>query len=71
MGKYKQLSQDKLAKIVALHNAGLQTKDILQQLGVCERSVRKYVARFHQGGGKDTPLKNQGLVALVRLHNVL
>ena len=59
MGKYKQLSQDTLAQIVALHKAGLQTKEIVKQTGVCERSVRKYVARFRQGGGKEIPTQEQ------------
>ena len=55
MGKYKQLPQKKLSNIVCLHNAGLQTQDIVQQLGVSGRSVRRYVARYYQEGGIKSP----------------
>ena len=54
MGKNSQLPQDKIALIVALKESGLQTKDIVAQLGVSERSVRRWVAKFYTSGKKDT-----------------
>ena len=40
MGKNTHLVQDKIAQIIALKESGLQTKDIVAQLGVNECSVR-------------------------------
>ena len=55
MGKNTHLPQDKIAQIITLKESGLQTKDIVAQLGVSERSVRRWVAKFNQQGTRDTP----------------
>ncbi|XP_045122668.1 uncharacterized protein LOC123511111 [Portunus trituberculatus] len=55
MGKNTYLAHDKIAQIIALKESGLQTKDIVAQLGVSERSVRRWVARFNQQASRDTP----------------
>lgn len=55
IGKNTHLAQDKIAQIIALKESGLQTKDIVAQLGVSERSVRRWVAKFNHQGSQDTP----------------
>lgn len=55
MGKFKDLNEQIIAQICALKESGLKTKEIAAQVGVSERSVRRWVAKFHQGGRGDIP----------------
>ena len=55
MGKSTHLEQDKITQIIALKESWMQTKDIVAQLGVSERSVCRWVAKFQQHGSQDTP----------------
>lgn len=55
MGKFKDLNEQIIAQICALKESGLKTKEIATQVGVSERSVRRWVAKFHQGGRGDIP----------------
>ena len=55
MGNSKQLSKETIAQIVALKQSGLETKEIVEQIGVSERSVRRWCAKFYRQGGVATP----------------
>ena len=57
MGKNTHLEQDKITQIITLKEYGMQTKDIVAQLGVSERSVCRWVAKFQQHGSQDTPTR--------------
>lgn len=56
MGKGKSLTPEIIAQIIGLHKAGHQTKEIVENVGVCERSVRNWVRRFKDGGGVNLPV---------------
>ena len=55
MGKNTHITQETIAQIVALSVSGLQTKEIVSQIGVSARTVRRWVAKFHNRGGEDAP----------------
>lgn len=55
MGKKKSLTPETVAHIIGLHKAGFQTKDIVSNVGVSERSVRNWVRSFKDGGGVELP----------------
>ena len=55
MGKARQLSSETIAQIIALKEAGKQTKEIADQLKVSDRGVRRYVARWREGGCNAIP----------------
>ncbi|KAG0710532.1 hypothetical protein GWK47_022622 [Chionoecetes opilio] len=55
MDKNKDFSAETNAQIIALKKSGKQTKAISEQIGVCPRSVRRWVAKFDQEGGHTTP----------------
>ena len=55
MAKNTHLAHDKIAQISALKESVLQTKDKVAQLGVSERSVRRWFAKFNQKVSQDTP----------------
>lgn len=55
MGKHKDLKQEVIAQIVGLHKAGHPTREIVREVGVCERSVRNWVKKFKDGGGVELP----------------
>ncbi|KAG0723088.1 hypothetical protein GWK47_043303 [Chionoecetes opilio] len=55
MGKNKDFSAETIAQIIALKKSGKQTKAISEQICVCPRSVRRWVAKFDQEGGHTTP----------------
>ena len=55
MGKNKQLTQEKISQIIALKKSGKETNEIVSQLVVSERSVWRWVAKFHQLGGEKIP----------------
>ena len=67
MGKNTHLEQDTIAQIIALKESGMQTKYIVSQLGVSGRSVRRWVAKFNQRGGKDTPTYERDVSQLSRV----
>ena len=46
MGKRKSLMPVAIAQIIGLHKIGLQTREIVANVGVSERSVRNWVKRF-------------------------
>lgn len=55
MGKNKLLSSEKIAQIIALHKANVQTKEIADVIGISERSVQRWVKSFKDGGSKEVP----------------
>ena len=54
MGRGKQLSET-ISNIIALKNAGKQTKEISEQLKLCDGVMRWYVARWKGGGCSAIP----------------
>ena len=70
MGRVKQLSSETISNIIALKNAGKQTKELSEQLKLYDQVVRRYVARWK---GEDAALyhpRKSRLVGLVRLLRV-
>ena len=55
MGNNKLLTTEVIAQIIALKESGLQTKQILEQIGASHRSVRRWVAKFSRNGGVELP----------------
>ena len=55
MGKNKDFSSECIAQIIALKKSGIKTKEVAQQIGICERSVRRWVAKFNEQGGNNLP----------------
>jgi len=59
MGKKKDLTSDQISSIVSLQKAKQSVKEIAENVGVSERSVRIWVAKFKRGGGIQTPAKKE------------
>ncbi|KAK3851573.1 hypothetical protein Pcinc_041790 [Petrolisthes cinctipes] len=57
MGSDKDLSQVTIAQIIALKKPDFTTKEIAEQVGVCEQSVRCWVAKLYQEGSLVTATK--------------
>ena len=55
MGKKATLAKETVAIIIGLKKAGHETKEITELTGVFDRSVRKWVMRFEDEGGLETP----------------
>ncbi|MPC76829.1 Transposable element Tc1 transposase [Portunus trituberculatus] len=55
MGSKRHYKREEVAQIIALKDAGLETKDIVNQTGISERTVRRWVARHREEGGPDVP----------------
>lgn len=55
MGPIKDLSKETIAQIIALKEAGHQTKEISELVGVAKSTVKKYVARFKADNSGETP----------------
>ena len=58
----KPLDHDTRVRVIHCHELGLQTKEIVNQTGVSERSVRRLVAKFKASAGAcvPTPAKSTG-----------
>ncbi|KAK3884274.1 hypothetical protein Pcinc_011439 [Petrolisthes cinctipes] len=55
MGSDKDLSQVTIVQIIALKKSDHTTKELAEQVGVSERNVRRWVAKFYREGGLVTP----------------
>ena len=51
----KPLDGDTRVSVIQCHRIGLQTKDIVKETGVSERSVRRLVAKFKGSPSAQTP----------------
>ena len=59
MGKLANLSEQVIAQIIALKESGSKTSQIAKQVGVTTRSVRRWFARFKEGGGAELPAQKK------------
>lgn len=59
MAKNKDLSRETIGLIIGLKKAGHQTKEISEQIGVAKSTVRKWLARFRDGGCDSTPTQKK------------
>ena len=55
MGRGSDITHDNIVAIVTLHKDGRKSSEIARSLGLNVRSVRKWVQRFREGGGKEIP----------------
>ncbi|KAK4306390.1 hypothetical protein Pmani_021770 [Petrolisthes manimaculis] len=75
--KKKDLTSDQISSrtIVSLHKAKQSVKEITKIVGVSERTVRNWVAKFKSSGGIQTPAKKKtpGMVKKIslRIRNVI
>ena len=59
IGKARQLSSETIAQITPLKKAGNQTMEIANQLQISDRVVRRYVARWREGGFDTNPTQKE------------
>ncbi|KAK3872857.1 hypothetical protein Pcinc_022112 [Petrolisthes cinctipes] len=59
MGKKKDLTSDQISSIVSLHKAKQSVKEMAKIVGVSDRTVRNWVAKFKSSGGIQTPAKKK------------
>ena len=52
----KAVSHELRVRVIQCHDLGLQTKDIVKETGVNERSVRHLVAKYKTSPGNGLPL---------------
>ncbi|XP_076062432.1 uncharacterized protein LOC143037765 [Oratosquilla oratoria] len=59
MGKARKLSSETNAQVIDVKKAGKQTKEIVDQLKISDRVVRRYVARRREGECDSIPIQKE------------